>query len=273
MSVIMVPVANRPECVHALNVAFGLAVDLGGKVVGYHLHPHKNESTKIKSSKGQAKEACKLFDDVASQAGFVVKSKITTSMDPAAHWHEIVGTPDKVMPIIGPLSDMIVVSRPKGAAKGEQGKIARRFLIQALRASGRPTLILPQRRIKTLGKRVLIGWDQSNTSVQALIGALPVLRQAQEVVIHSAGANYQSAPKANHAKAYLAMHGIKSKVTKSKGVHVEQDLEDAYEANGSDLLVIGAYSRARIVERLLGGTSEHFIMKTSMPVLATHAAT
>ena len=273
MAVIMVPVANRPECVHALNVAFDLAVHLGSQVVGYHLHPHKNESSLIKSNKGLAKEARKLFDDAASQAGLVVKSKTTASTEAAAHWHEIVGTPDKVMPIIGPLSDMIVVSRPKGATKGDRGKVARSFLMQALRAGGRPTLILPQRRIKTLGKRVLIAWDQSNTSVQALIGALPILQQADEVVIHCAGADYKSAPKANHAKAYLAMHGIKAKVSKSKGVHVEQDLEDAYEANGSDLLVMGAYSRARIVERLLGGTSEHFIMKSNVPVLATHAQT
>jgi len=117
---------------------------------------------------------------------------------------------------------------------------------------------------------VLIAWDQSTTSVQALIGALPILKQADEVVIHSAGADFRAAPKANHAKAFLAMHNVKARIKKSKGLHIEQEIEQAYEDHNADLLVMGAYSRSRFLERLLGGTSEHFIIKANIPVLATH---
>jgi nucleotide-binding universal stress UspA family protein len=182
----------------------------------------------------------------------------------------MVGSPDKVMPIIGPLSDIFVVSRPKGSGKGSQGKLAREFMLEALRSSSRPTLILPQRKVQPLGKRVLIAWDQSTTSVQALIGALPILKQADDIVLHSAGADYHAAPKASHAKGFLAMHGIKCRVEKSRGLHVEQEIEEAYDDHNADLLVMGAYSRSRFMERVLGGTSEHFIINRRIPVLATH---
>jgi nucleotide-binding universal stress UspA family protein len=270
VTVITVPVANRPECVHALTAAFELSSRLGAQVSGYHLHPHKYDSKKIPSKKGPGKEAFKLFEEAAEKAGVPIKAKVTTNTDPSAHWTEILGTPDKVMPIIAPMSDIVVVSRPKGTGKGPRGKVARDFLLQALQAGGRPTLILPQKKLPSVGKRVLIAWDQSRASIQALMGALPILKQADEVVLHCAGASYHTAPKAHHAKDYLAMHGIKARSTTSKGVHVNDDLMEAYSSHGCDLLVMGAYSRSRLMEQILGGTSEHFIMNANIPVLATH---
>jgi hypothetical protein len=270
MTVIVAPVANRPECMHALDVAFDLSARVGGQVVGYHLHPHEHDSKKIRRPNRPSKEAFGLFEEMAGKAGIPIKNKITTASGPAAHWREMVGSPDKVMPIIGPLSDIFVVSRPKGSGKGSQGKLAQAFMLEALRSSGRPTLILPQRKLGALGKRVLITWDQSTGSVQALIGALPILKQADDVVIHSAGADFRAAPKASHAKSFLAMHNIKARIKKSKGLHVEQEIEQAYDDHNADLLVMGAYSRPRFLENLLGGTSEHFIIGANIPVLATH---
>ncbi len=270
MTVIVVPVANRPECAHALDVAFNLSARVGGQVVGYHLHPDAQVSKKNRRHTQSSEEAFGLFEEMAGKAGIPIKNKITTAPGPAAHWREMVGSPDKVMPIIGPLSNIFVVSRPKGSGKGRHGKLAREFMLEALRSSSRPTLILPQRKLGSLGKRVLIAWDQSTTSVQALIGALPILKQADEVVIHSAGADYRAAPKANHAKAFLAMHNVKARITKSKGLKIEREIEQAYDDHNADLLVMGAYSRSRFLERLLGGTSEHFIIQANIPVLAMH---
>jgi len=39
----------------------------------------------------------------------------------------------------------------------------------------------------------------------------------------------------------------------------------------ADLMVMGAYSRTRVVEQLLGGTTEHFLMRAKIPVLSTHS--
>ena len=45
MKVIMVPVADRPECRIALDQAFGLATELNANIIGCHLRPHRTEST------------------------------------------------------------------------------------------------------------------------------------------------------------------------------------------------------------------------------------
>ena len=270
MSVIVVPVANRPECAHALGVAFDLAERLQAQVAGYHLHPHRGDSKKIPTRSGPATEARKLFQGMAEKVGIPVKKNRSTTPGPAAHWSEVLGAPDKVMPVITPMSDFVVISRPKGTGKGARGKVARDFLLNALLSSGRPTLILPQRRITSLGKRVLIAWDQSTASIQSLIGAMPILETADEVFIHCAGADYRTAPKAHHARAYLALHGVKAKITKSRGLHVNEEIEEAYASHDCDLLVMGAYSRPRLMQRVLGGSSEYFILRAKMPVLATH---
>ncbi len=41
MTVMMAPVADRPECAHVLNVAFYLPISIDAQIVGYHLHPQK----------------------------------------------------------------------------------------------------------------------------------------------------------------------------------------------------------------------------------------
>ena len=66
------------------------------------------------------------------------------------------------------------------------------------------------------------------------------------------------------------MHGVKARISKSRGLHVDDEIEEAYAEHDCDLLVMGAYSRPRVMQRALGGSSEHFIMRAKMPVLATH---
>lgn len=271
MTVVTVPVADRPECIHALKVAVDLAKRLDGQVMGYHLHPHRDDDRKIPTGSGSAKGALKLFESVAEEADMPVLHKLSARKGSAAHWREMVGSPYKVMPIIAPVSDMVVVSRPKGNGKGATGKVARDFLLEALRKGGRPTLVVPQRKIKSIGKRILIAWDQSRAVTQSIQSSLPLLQAADEVQLHCAGADYHHAPKAHHMRSYLALNGIKCRITTSRGLFIEDELEEAYAAMDADLMVMGAYSRARVVEQLLGGTTEHFLMKAKIPVLSTHS--
>jgi hypothetical protein len=57
---------------------------------------------------------------------------------PGAVWREKVGSPDKVMSSVGPVSDLLIVSRPKTNG----GKVACLILLAALLNSSRPVLVL-----------------------------------------------------------------------------------------------------------------------------------
>ena len=49
MKVILVPVADRPECARALDTAFALGKKLGASVSGCHFRPHKDSDLTLSS--------------------------------------------------------------------------------------------------------------------------------------------------------------------------------------------------------------------------------
>ena len=49
MRVLLVPVADRPECARALNTAFDLGARLEASVSGCHIRPHRNSDVSLGS--------------------------------------------------------------------------------------------------------------------------------------------------------------------------------------------------------------------------------
>ena len=50
MRVILVPVADRPECARALDVAFDIGKRLGASVSGCHMRPHRYSEVSLSSA-------------------------------------------------------------------------------------------------------------------------------------------------------------------------------------------------------------------------------
>ena len=69
--------------------------------------------------------------------------------------------------------------------------------------------------------------------------------------------------------AYLARHEAPVTLERmsSNGTSVPDTIRSYAVANGADLLVIGAYSRARIGELLLGGVTRNWLSKPTIPLL------
>jgi len=187
MKMIVVPVADRPECINALNVAFELANRLNANLVGCHTRKHRNSGVSLsagmssyagleggsdeawagKTNEKGSKAAKAMFSKIAEGYGYPVIKK--ARVDPGAIWSEKVGSPAKVLSNIGPVSDLIVVSRPK--AKG--GKLAQLFMLSSLLHSSKPVLVLPQSSKKSIGHRISIAWNQSPEAAYAVSAAMP----------------------------------------------------------------------------------------------------
>ena len=274
MRVILVPVADRPECARALQTAFDLGGRLDACVSGCHMRPHRYSEVTMssafadaawrkKSTKRAPKAAKSLYQEVAEQNGYEIIRRARVA--PGAMWSERVGSPDKIMGIVGPVSDMIVVSRPK-----EKGGVADMFLNAALMNSSRPVLILPQAARKKIGQNVCIGWNQSQEAAQTVAAAIPILQQANSVTIVSCGPEDQPGPKSAQLSNYLTHWGISTERVATRGRSVEDELMGACKDAGADLLVAGAYSRSRWREKVFGGTSEYLVHKARLPVLMLH---
>jgi nucleotide-binding universal stress UspA family protein len=275
MRVILVPVADRPECAKALNTAFNLGNQVGASIHGCHIRPHKNSNLDLSSDfaaaawrrKGTKKApvaAKALYQSIAERHGYEMLRRPGTR--PGALWSEKVGSPDKIMSIVGPVSDLIVVSRPK-----RPDGVASLFLKAALMRTSRPVLMLPQTGRRTVGRRICIGWDQSPGAARSVSCALPLLQQADEVTIVTCGPEDRPGPKASHLVGYLAHWGIRTEKIHTRGRHIEPELIDACQETKADLLIAGAYSHLRWYEKVLGGTTEFLIHTARVPVLMQHA--
>lgn len=283
MRVITVPVADRPECALALRTAFDLGKRLGSNVLGCHIRPHTNSNIVIPSEFGilvgdgaawgtawQSKKkpssdaARKLFGRVAKAYDLpLIKRPKST---PGAVWLEKVGSPDRVLSNIGPVSDLIVVSRP--LAKG--GTIARMFLTAALLNTSRPVLVLPQTKKSVVGKRICIAWNQSAEAASAVAAAMPLLQQAEQVSIVTCGPEGGPGPKSTQLASYLRFWGIKAKRISAQEKTDAKAILKGFRESKSDLLVMGAYSHGRLRQQIFGGVTEFMLRRANIPVFMLH---
>jgi len=287
MKVILVPVSNRPESNTALRVASNLAVRLDGNIVACHLRPHRDldkdyrpgglplfgsanrkwlDELSAKSTQSAAHAAKKSFEDIVEQAGLSIVKKPRLGGGKTAIWQEKVGSPDRLMEILGPVSDMTVVSRP--AAKSAVGRM---FLLAALMHTGRPLLVLPQKQTKPVGKRIVIAWNQSPEVSRTVSMVMPMMQQADEVTIVSCGLQDRLGPKASQLKTYLRSWGVSANIVTTPGRDEEAEMMAVYRDTNSDLLVMGAYSRSRLRELVFGGMTEYMLWRAKIPLIIQHA--
>jgi len=284
MRVILVPVADRPECARALKAAFRVAGSFAADVIGCHIRAHRDSAVRMPILRApsevdwaaahegrdldkDSRDARSLFERVAGEAGHRVAGRPRADGTPVAIWYERVGSPDRIMPIVGPMADLLVVSRP--AEKG--GRLARLFMMEAVLESCRPVLLVPQRATRQPGRNIVIAWNQSPEASRAVAACMAMLEAADAVTIVAAGDERAVGPKSSHLVRYLRHHGVQADEVKTRGRKPAAELERVYREAGADLLLMGAYSRHRLREQIFGGVTEHMLHKSSLSVLLYHS--
>jgi nucleotide-binding universal stress UspA family protein len=247
--------------VHALEAALRLASLHEASVVGCHVRPHRADDAKLTSVAARA-----LFLRSAGSAGFKLARKPRAGRSGISIWHEMVGDPRHVLSICGPMADLAVLSRPKPRGAGK----AREFLLAALFRTARPVLVLPQRHIARLGRRIVIAWNRRPEAALAVSAAMPLLQRAEQVSIVRCGSHGHKGPEASQLRDYLAHWGVRAKTMRTPGRNVNEEITATCRDAGADLLVMGAYSRSRLNERIFGGVTETMLFRSSLPVLMYH---
>ncbi|WP_266183337.1 universal stress protein [Dyella humicola] len=144
-------------------------------------------------------------------------------------------------------------------------------------ASGRPVLVVPDLApVADIGARVLVAWNGSRESALALAAALPILQKADDVLVLDGSAMNEDLlpvlPPPGLAD-WLQRHGIRARleVFDSGPSHAAGPaVLDAAHKHGADLIVMGAWSRSRLAQMMLGGTTRHLFMHGDVPMLVAH---
>ena len=288
MKVIFIPVSDRPECAMALHQGFMLGQQTHSSVVGCHIRPHRasdislpdetsgsiltvdsydmawEAALKENNSDEDPVKAHLLFKKMAQQFDYKISKKAKSK--PRAIWTEKVGSPERLFSIMGPVADLILVSRPVKTGRS----LAKTFMFNAVMNSSSPVLVLPQSQTDSLGKRICIAWNQSTEAALAVKAALPLLLNANEVNIVTSGSESRLGPKSKHLKNYLSHWGVKSNHVAIKESSDQAAILSGYESTQSDLLVMGGYSRNRLRQRVFGGVTEYMLNKAKMPIFILH---
>jgi nucleotide-binding universal stress UspA family protein len=165
-------------------------------------------------------------------------------------------------------SDLLVVGHPEPHGLPD-GMSPEKMLL----ASGVPLLILPNAwERETIGDNILIGWNASRAARRAVSDSMAFLVGAKSVtvlVIDGVGRFQHGEEPGADIALHLARHGAHVDVERiaSNDAPIAQIILSRALETGSDLLVIGAYSHARLRELLLGGATRTLLKQMPVPVL------
>lgn len=141
--------------------------------------------------------------------------------------------------------------------------------------SGKPVILIPADwQADTLGKSIVLGWDQARESARAVGDAMPLLQAADKVHVAAVVPAKQEEPNLDRISEYLSERGVQNELhilskdkQHSTTAKVIQDLGESIQA---DLYVLGGYGHSKFREIVLGGVTRHMIQHCSAPVLLSH---
>ncbi len=224
-------------------------------------------------SEERAQQAYRLFQDLAVEEALPL-TRVEAEPVPgrfALAWRDVTGVESREVAERGRLFDLLVLPRPEGGRGARPAESSEAVLEAALFQSARPVLVAAPEVPATLGKRILLAWNDTPEAARAIWAALPFLEQAEQIIVLTIDETRPDRDSAELARA-LARHGIAAEARtpkRGKGPVGAQLLAQA-EEHGCDLLVMGAYGHSRLQEIILGGATRHVLAHAQLPLLMAH---
>jgi len=140
---------------------------------------------------------------------------------------------------------------------------------------GRPVLTVPSGVEAVQAERVVVAWKDAREARRAVREALPLLRQAKEVLVIEAsyeGAQSPAQKRIEDVSAYLARHGVTVATTRVERIRTTAaaQLVDAARTWQADLIVAGAYGHSRLGEWIFGGVTRELLRSSPICCLFSH---
>lgn len=140
--------------------------------------------------------------------------------------------------------------------------------------AGRPLLLVPEGIEQLALTQVVVGWSDTREARRAIRDALPLLKQATQVIVVEVAVD-ESLDSARHhvedVARWLKAHGVAAKTFEltPSGVDAVQ-LRRFAEDHQADLIVAGAYGHSRLLEWAFGGVTRDLLLRADCCALLSH---
>jgi nucleotide-binding universal stress UspA family protein len=218
-----------------------------------------------KTNHETAKAARVTLAEAAAAANAVVEVAPRMSETASCSFLEMEGYFPSCVTEASRFSDLVVFG-PMTTADGPDLGDA---FAETLTRTERPVL-LASHAPKDFPGKVFVAWDGSATAARAVVGAVPLLRKAREVVLLSCHRLQKTQSK--NVIDYLALHGVSCREETVDTSHrsVGEALLDGATKGGAGLLVMGGFGHSQMGEVIFGGVTQHVRWHATIPVLMIH---
>lgn len=218
----------------------------------------------------RAKLTRAMFDDVTT--GLPITDTPVAVEGFAVSWLEDSGVEEQMVALRGCRADLLVVNRPTT----ENETSALMTLNAALMQSGRAVVAappLPEDGAAPSGpiERVAVFWNGSTEATRAVQAALPLLVSAKEVTVLRVEEEEWYAG-TEDLDVHLTRHGVKTVISKvlPREVRTGRSLLYATQDANADMMVMGAYTRSKLRQLMLGSVTGYVMEHAIYPVLMSH---
>ena len=169
-------------------------------------------------------------------------------------------------------SDLVVAGKPYGEGRDH---IAPAVVEAALFSGNASVLIVPDGQSLPDFRRIVMAWNDSAQSLNALRRALPLLKTADLVslsIIDPPQHGHDRSDPGGAVAQMLARHGVKTEI--SVLAQTTDRVSDTILRHASDLsadlIVMGAYGHSRFREAIFGGATRAMLHDSPLPVFMAH---
>ena len=267
---------STPEGENVANHAAELAHHCGAYLVGIHALPSYPDEHPTSTFALGARAVNEVIAEQEADEREEIRA-VRHCLQAIAHRHGVASemriiqgeTTDEDLVAASRCCDLIVLGYPKHPGLPKNWS-AGRLLMEI----GGPMLIVPTRReTTTIGRNVVVAWNGSREALGAVRDAMPFLTTAHKVTVliidpEKSGHKFHKKPGAD-LSGYLARRSVHARITqlRTQGSSVADAILSAIADQSADLLVIGAYSHARLAEEIFGGVTQTLLSRTTVPLL------
>ena len=213
-------------------------------------------------------EICRGQFDVAVRAGKDFTAWTAENGVTSSSWHLAEGSPVDVIAAASNWHDLAVVERGPSLSWTQAG--------QVLLAVDIPCIVVPSESGDFRLDTIAVAWNGSPQSARAVHSSLPLLRRASRILLIDGSRNESvagaSADPTRNVEQYLTQHDMK--VTRVRidpdTAHAGEEILAVASDGAADLLVTGAYGRARFSEWIFGGATRHILEHARLPMFMRH---